>query len=276
MLCSLIFMTFFVLVWSVTPVPDKRMTDWLNAGGVPIAMAAQPMWFFGQSQNQPPCYPTWAIQRGKQTPGSEPCNFPNVGCNCRNPNIRIGNPGPDFPIYYTYNKCNNDEIRVAYHVFFEKDGFAFFGKGGHKYDWERVIVVWARGKDNYWRQSQLFMSRHRGYDKKKWGDIQNTFSSRDANKSRGGKNGQKNLDHPKVYVGWAKHAIFHDRNTGWNDPLSQLLDNEFRSQDWWHYHSQRSYIRADGSTKVGVQIGHLDWGEASSTPISTHERLCSV
>lgn len=41
-------------------------------------------------------------------------------------------------------------------------------------------------------------------------------------------------DHPKVYVGWAKHANFIDKNTGWNDPVSQLASTAFRSDDWWH------------------------------------------
>lgn len=261
---------------AVTPIPDGKMTDLLNAGGVQLARAAQPMWFFGQSQNQPPCYPAWAVWRGQQSPGGEPCNFPDVGCNCRHPGINIGNPGPEFPIYYTYNKCNSNEIRVAYNIFFEKDGYAFLGLAGHRYDWERVIVVWAKGADGKWRPARLFMSQHSGYDKKDWRDIQNTFSSKDAGKPRGGDNGRQNLDHPKVYVGWAKHAIFHDRNTGWNDPASQSFDRAFRSQDWWYYHSERSYIRADGSTEIGKQIAALNWGEASSNPLNVHNGLCSI
>ncbi|KAM0244030.1 hypothetical protein ACHAP5_006694 [Fusarium lateritium] len=205
------------------------MTDWLNAGGVQIAMAAQPMWFFGQSLNHPPCYPTRAIQKNnKQTPSGGLCPWPNAGCNCRNPGVGIGNRGPKFPIYYTYNKCKENEIRVAYNIFFEKDGFWI---SGHPYDWERVIVVWAKGKDNHWRQSQLFMSYHSGYTKKNWGDIQNTFSTKDAKHPRGGENGRKNLAHPKVYVGYSKHAIFHDRNTGWNDIISESTNRAFRSQD---------------------------------------------
>ncbi|CAG7557550.1 unnamed protein product [Fusarium equiseti] len=122
MLRHLVFMAFFVLACAVSSVPDKQMNDWLDAGGIPLAMAAQPMWFFGQSQNQPPCYPTRAIQRGKQAPGGALCAFPEVGGHCRTPGRKIANPGPDFPIYYTYNKCNNDEIRVAYNIFFDKDG----------------------------------------------------------------------------------------------------------------------------------------------------------
>ena len=79
------------------------------------------------------------------------------------------------------------------------------------------------------------MSAHSGYNKHNWGDIQNTFNTADASLPIGGDNGRKNLDHPKVYVGWSKHPQFHDRNTGWNDHISQSTGNAFRSQDWWYY-----------------------------------------
>ncbi|KAM0229586.1 hypothetical protein ACHAPO_009850 [Fusarium lateritium] len=193
------------------------MNEWLNAGGIPLAVAAQPMWFFGQSRNQPPCYPTWAIRAGKQAPGGGLCAFP-----------------------------------------------------------EHVIVVWARGSDSKWHQSRLFLSQHKTHDKKNWNDIQNTFKVDEANKPRGGDNGKKGFAHPKVYVAWAKHAIYHDRNTGWNDPLSQQLGHAFRSQDWWYYHSKGDYIRADRSTEVGRQIAGLNWGDATSTPPNVHDGLCSI
>ncbi|KAL6915469.1 hypothetical protein FSHL1_006920 [Fusarium sambucinum] len=266
-------MAFFLLVSAINHIPDKQMNEWLNAGGIPLAVAAQPMWFFGQSRNQPPCYPTWAIRAGKQAPGGGLCAFPEVGCHCRNPGVKIGNPGPKFPIYYTYNKCNDNEIRVAYNIFFDKDGFI---AGGHRYDWEHVIVVWARGSDSKWHQSRLFLSQHKTHDKKNWNDIQNTFKVDEANKPRGGDNGKKGFAHPKVYVAWAKHAIYHDRNTGWNDPLSQQLGHAFRSQDWWYYHSKGDYIRADRSTEVGRQIAGLNWGDATSTPPNVHDGLCSI
>lgn len=79
------------------------------------------------------------------------------------------------------------------------------------------------------------MSQHSGYQSLNWGDIQNTFNTADAGLPRGGDNGLQNRDHAKVYVAWSKHAHYNTRNTGWNDPLSQLLDNAFRSQDWWYF-----------------------------------------
>ncbi|KAF2841540.1 hypothetical protein M501DRAFT_990044 [Patellaria atrata CBS 101060] len=261
---------------SVTPVSDSLMTTMLNDGGVGLALAAAPMWFFGQALNQPPCYPTWAIQNGQQTSPAATCGWPNTGCNCRKPGVAIGNPGPNFPVYYSYNKCNDNEVRVAYNIFFEKDGFNPNPGNGHAYDWERVIVVWRKESDGQWRQNQLFMGQHSGYDKRNWGDIQNTFETFETTSPLGGSGGRRNLDHPKVYVAWSKHAIFHTRNTGWNDIISQSTGNAFRSQDWWYYVPGSSYIRADSSTAEGQAINMFAWGSADSTPPRVHDGLCVV
>ncbi len=79
------------------------------------------------------------------------------------------------------------------------------------------------------------LSQHSGYQTIDWASIQNTFNTADAALPRGGDNGRQNLDHAKVYVAWSKHAHYQDRNTGWNDPASQLTNNAFRSQDWWYF-----------------------------------------
>lgn len=70
----------------LTQVSDSDMNDLLNQGGVDLALRAQPMWFFGQSLNQPPCIPTFAsTPDNKQTPASKLCDWPDVGCDCRTP-----------------------------------------------------------------------------------------------------------------------------------------------------------------------------------------------
>lgn len=108
---------------AVSFISDSDMTNLLNAGGLQLALKAQPMWFFGQAMNQPPCIPTFATKSdGSQTPSAALCDYPNVGCNCRNPGVPINNPSPSFPVYYSYNKCNSTEIRVVYNLFYEKDG----------------------------------------------------------------------------------------------------------------------------------------------------------
>ncbi len=38
------------------------------------------------------------------------------------------------------------------------------------------------------------------------------------------------------------HANYDNRNTGWNDALSQLTDNAFRSQDWWYLPQRGKFL----------------------------------
>lgn len=199
---------------AVTPVSDRDMNELLSAGGVSLAMKAQPMWFFGQAMNQKPCIPVSATQNGnQQTPSSKLCDWPNAGCDCVTPDKGIGNPSQSFPIYYSYQRCAENSVRVAYNLFFQKDGFTPQGVFGHPYDWERVIVVWKRMEDSQWRPYEIYLSEHSGYLRKTWDQIQNTFDDSTASQPRGGPEGVKYKDHAKVYVAWAKHAIYDTRNT---------------------------------------------------------------
>ncbi|KAB8349517.1 hypothetical protein FH972_023543 [Carpinus fangiana] len=273
---------------AATTISGQQMSDWLNAGGVDLANAYAPIWFFGQSQNEVPCYPTWAFQgspstpdtfdTAHQTPSAGQCEYPNVGCGCRNPGVDIGNAGPAFPIYYTYAQCNETEVRVAYNLFYEKDGATFAGiETGHAYDWERVVIVHSMTDNGGWAPSQALLSAHSGYNRYAWGDIQNTLTTDEINAGDAkDPNGVQGNDHPKVYVAWSKHANFDDRNTGYNDPASQSLDNAFRSQDWWYYVDPQYYVRSDRSTPAGQALASADWGSADSNPPKVHDGLCSV
>ena len=71
-----------------------------------------------------------------------------------------------------------------------------------KSDWERVIVIWGQKLNSDWVPSRLLLSQHSGYQSLDWASIQNTFNTEDANLPRGGDNGLKDRDHPKVYVAW--------------------------------------------------------------------------
>lgn len=95
-------------------------------------------------------------------------------------------------------------------------------------------MIWGRNSDTTWQPAQIMLSQHSGYQTIAWSSIQNTLNSGDETQNIGGPNGRQNLDHAKVYVAWSKHANYNTRNTGWNDVLSQLTDNAFRSQDWWY------------------------------------------
>lgn len=102
-------------------------------------------------------------------------------------------------------------------------------------DWERVIVVWGQGEDTKWAPSRLMLSQHNGYHTLAWNNIENTFNTGDGKRTRGGKDGLRGRDHPKVYVSWAKHANYHTQMSGWYDPLSQLTGLAYRSDDWWYF-----------------------------------------
>lgn len=110
-------------------------------------------------------------------------------------------------------------------------------------DWERVVIIHSRDDSNLWVPSRVLLSAHSGYHNLAWGDIQNTLTTDEVNAGNAKTpNGVKNNDHPKVYVSWSKHAHFDTRNTGWNDPASQSLDNAFRSDDWWYFVEPQYYV----------------------------------
>lgn len=65
-------------------------------------------------------------------------------------------------------------------------------------DWERVIVIWKKSDDGFWRQAEIKLSQHSGYQTLEWDQIQNTFNDDTAGDPLGGPNGQKLLNHAKV------------------------------------------------------------------------------
>ncbi|KAL1998760.1 hypothetical protein VTN02DRAFT_5627 [Thermoascus thermophilus] len=274
---------------AVTPITDDAMTAYLDAGGLDLADLYAPLWFFGQALDQPPCYPTWAFGGSPNTsdvydaahqtsPGAQ-CEYPDVGCHCRNPGVSPGHPGPPFPVYYTYRRCNETEVRVVYNLFYEKDGAKVgFIETGHDYDWERVIIIHSKDENtDLWAPSRALLSAHSSYHDLAWGDIQNTLTTEqiEAGQARD-PDGVRDNDHPKVYVAWSKHPNFDTRDTAWDDPASQSLDNAFRSDDWWHYVGREYYIRSDDSTQAGKALGSADWGHASSNPPSVHAGVCDA
>lgn len=197
MLSSLFVSLLAATAVAVTPISDSDMNGLLNEGGTSLALRGQPIFFFGQSQNKVPCIPTFATHGSSQTPAAPLCAYPDVGCSCRNPGVPSGNPSPSFPVYYSYQKCDDKQIRIAYNLFYEKDGSQPEDTLGHPFDWERVIVVWRRADDGNWRQAEAFLSNHSGYKRYEWSQIQNTCNSDTCTQPRGGANGIQNGDHPK-------------------------------------------------------------------------------
>lgn len=108
---------------AVTSITDPDMSQLLDAGGVELAMKAQPMFLMGQAVGKPPCIPTFATVDGKQATPSILCAWPDSGCHCRNPGVPFQSPLPSFPVYFTYSRCGDGEVRIAYNLFYTKDGF---------------------------------------------------------------------------------------------------------------------------------------------------------
>lgn len=140
--------------------------DLNETGGLNLAALSRPLWHFGRSRDEEPCYPTSAFfENGTQTPPAELKLFPRAaGGGCPPPGPR--GEGKPFPTYYTVNYCGGDEFRIQYNLFFQKDGFIKVVPSpcnGHGYDWERVIVVWKRNStDDTWKRDQLLVSFHKG------------------------------------------------------------------------------------------------------------------
>ncbi|PYH70474.1 uncharacterized protein BO88DRAFT_337502 [Aspergillus vadensis CBS 113365] len=274
---------------AVTPISNDEMKNFLSQGAVELATRYAPLWFFGQAVDQPPCYPTWAFggspnssdiyDAAHKTPAAPQCEYPDVGCGCRKPGVATGNPGPAFPIYYTFKQCNETDVRVVYNLFYEKDGAEVLDliDTGHDYDWERVVIIHSRNANNTWQPSRALLSAHSGYHNLAWGSIHSTLTTEQINAGDARQpDGVKNNDHPKVYVSWSKHAHFDTVLTTWVDPLSQSLDNAFRSNDWWHFVDQKYYIRSDNSTAAGIAFNSTDWGSATSNPPYVQESVCSA
>ena len=105
--------------------------------------------------------------------------------------------------------------------------------------------------------------------KENWASIQNTFDEPDSTVQNA-----KDRDHPKIYIGWGKHAMFSTRNTGYNDPLSQGCTREFRSNDWWYLPKVDDLIHAGVNSTAGAEIASFNWGSADSTPPIVESKIC--
>ncbi len=164
---------------------------------------------------------------------------------------------------------------MVYNLYYQKDGAKVaFIETGHGHDWERVIIVHSLS-NGVWSPSKALYSAHAGYRAYSWGDIQNTLSTEDAEVGKGPEpNGLRNLDHPKVYVAWSKHAMYHDRKTRFIDVIAQSTDNAWRGHDWWRFVSKERYVYADRGTTAGAAMEAVNWGRAASDPVEVSDGVC--
>ncbi|KAG6073366.1 hypothetical protein E4U16_004732 [Claviceps sp. LM84 group G4] len=254
------------------------MTALLRCHDPELAIKAQPMFLMGQMLAQPPCIPTLATSGGKQATPSTLCPWPKSGCDCRNPGLPVGNSLTSLPVYFSYKRCSETALRVAYNLFYTKDGFTPRGLFGHAFDWERVVVVWNKtGSD--WTPSQLFLSQHKGYQRVDWSQIESTFQADDAKKPRGGCDGQKNLDHPKIWIDvfsqLTGQCIFYSSDYLSHTHVLRETERETFGADVSGF-GKEDYILADSSTEVGKLIASFDWGDADSTPPRVADGLCDA
>ena len=105
---------------------------------------------------------------------------------------------------------------------------------------------------------------------------------------------RKDLDHPKIFIGWCKHPMFFDK--GGNSDIGSCYDLpgvEGKRDDHWMGMSKGKIcyclkicwvvtdflvgdllIDAGPGSDIGQKIQREDWGEAHGTPINTHNSLC--
>ncbi|KAF8463426.1 hypothetical protein BDZ91DRAFT_731575 [Kalaharituber pfeilii] len=253
-----------------TPLSDSFITtDLANNAGFEIAFASRPLWHFGKSMGNKPCYPNHCFNSAGRQHGVKPTKWPNAASGCPDPGPDgCGNP---FPTYYTVTRCSDTELRVVYNLYFQKDGWSnvVLAKG-HMHDWERIIVLWRRDSDGMWRRKELFRSYHSGYMLEDWANVQNTFDYSNISEQGG-----KDKDGAKIYVAWGKHAMFSTRNSGWNDPFSQGCERAFRSADWWYLPARDDLLYAGRSSNLGKRINAANWGSATSNPVVVEQRVCS-
>lgn len=261
-------------VYANTPLSNEYVDESLaRDNGIDIAMASRPMWHFGRRAGKEPCYPSEALINGQQH-GTSPPKWPNSRGECASPGVPAGHPDMSnpFPNYFTVDRCGEDELRVVYSVYYSHDGHSTsvaMPWTGHMHDWERVIVVWRR-ENNEWTRKSLLLSYHSGYEEIAWDKVQNTFNYDDTTKQ-----GAKNLDGAKIYVGASKHANFDSRNTGWNDPGSQGCKREFRSRDWYYMADSEHMVAAGAGTEAGNAIESQNWGSADGFPSATQRDVCN-
>ncbi|KAM5344439.1 hypothetical protein ACJ41O_012975 [Fusarium nematophilum] len=245
-------MSVVALMASVAIANDPIPSEAFENGGHDAAVAAAPMYHFGRSWDRKPCYPEAAEINGEKVEGvdSDICfNSQSGGCADPGEWQGVNTPGNPFPVYYTVRKCNDNEWRVAYSIYFKKDS-------GHKNDWENSIVIWNGDGNGGWIRSGTLLGFHSEWDYIKWNEIQNTVNNDGDLLDQGA----QDRNHAKVYQGFFYHATFSTRKTSLNTCAN--THDEFRSWDWY-------FIPGGDWLFDGELIkDEFDYGKADTNPSS--------
>lgn len=229
-----------------------------------------PVWNIAKALNRDSCAPAHAIDDdinsstyGTQHTPADLYNYPTTGrggCG----DITYDN----LVTYYHKTWCDDNHFRVSYTLYFPKDGFS--GKLGslslgHAHDFETIIVSWK--KDNgLWYRDELIMSRHHYWRHQAW---ENTLSTNSDGSQEG-----NNLEHPVIFVGWAKHAMFNNEETRFIDLPSQYTDNEYRSRNHQLW-SSFSLKEVNDDNWYGQKFKEYNWGDATP-PTNLFDKMCSL
>ncbi|KAF2835784.1 hypothetical protein M501DRAFT_997443 [Patellaria atrata CBS 101060] len=230
------------------------------------ARAGAPMWHFARPHGYVSCYPTKATNAKGDgpNPGTSQDNgiWWNLSKGCPDPGTwnGVNTPGKFMPTYWTATWCGDSSTwRYTYFLYFSHDS-------GHTHDWEYVSTVWAKtdAARDLWTRRALIRSFHKGSRHENWGDIQNTVDNWEDHLTQG----KRNADHPKVYVGAFRHAMFTTRRTV-IDTLASSEDDEFRSNDWVYLPGPSSDFIWGGNIKK-----EWNYGTTAARPTTVHDWIC--
>lgn len=230
-----------------------------------FALAARPYFHFSRALNYDTCWPSKATSyNGTVVPAAELSRFPNAEKGCP---LAMSS----FPIYWTARRCAATEIRVAYNVFFKKDGFKFADTEvlGHAYDWERIIVQYDKMDSGRYKRTKAFLSQKDGYQEIDWADLETSDEDDLTNPGT-------NKNHPSVYLTWAKHWFYQDKKEAPIHAFDELTSVFIRNDIYTWFNSASELISVMPSTELWTLFDAYDWGKADTDPTQTHRKMCSV
>lgn len=244
----------FALVAATAPLALANEPIAEGAPLIDFVERSKPEWNFARANDHDSCWPTEAIYAdGGLNPGAEPKIWPNSNSDCPT-------PGNMYPTYYSVKECNDSEIRVAYTIYIPN---SYFVGGGHKHDFEGIVVVWKRDGDK-WTRDRLLMSRHGDYYLRPWAEVESwnaDFSSAGLGRER-----------PRIFVGWGSHAIFNNQDTSFVDIASQSTDSEYRSDKYPSSNSDLVEVTEDN--ELGKKFWDAKDFEKFSHPAWVAQELC--
>ncbi|KAI9761429.1 MAG: hypothetical protein M1840_001942 [Geoglossum simile] len=268
----------------------EQIHDDYDRGGKGLALSARPLWHIGAECGHWPCYPGWATKGSNDdiVPPAKLYFYPTLDSSrggdpngCPWPGA-INKESSPFPTYFTVTKCCDNttqfpEFRVTYSVFFKKDGYI---ATGHDYDWEDAAIIWRRDPIDYkFYRDELLMERHGPRIPIDYRSIQSTVNE-DGDWTS---NGVHDQDHPKLYFGTAKHAVFHIKNTKYCDIVSDangLSKDEFntanRGDNWSHMSRPEDLIPTGKDTPLGQKMMAHARFSGLSNPGKLQTQICAI